>query len=122
MTYRISKDFHLSYSHQLGGLPDGHPCGRLHGHNAVVRVTLEAADHRLRAPAFVLDYGDLKPLGNFLDRVLDHQHLNDIVDWEPTAENLARYLYDWCNEMHPEWPVVEVAWSETPKTWASYQR
>ena len=118
MSYLISKDFHLSYSHQLTGLPDGHPCGRVHGHNAVVRVTL-TADH-LNAVGFVLDYGDLKPLSTWLDEILDHRHLNEVVVFNPTAENLAAFVFGWIERTQPDWPVSSVGWSETPKTWAVY--
>jgi 6-pyruvoyltetrahydropterin/6-carboxytetrahydropterin synthase len=115
--YEISKDFHLSYAHHLTGLADGHPCSRPHGHNAVVRVTLEAAE--LNEDGFVLDYNDLKPLGDWLDLLMDHQDLNEIVSFQPSAENLARFVYDFCAGM--DWPVVAVGWSETPKTWAVYR-
>lgn len=121
MSYLITKDFHLSYSHQLTGLPDGHPCARLHGHNAVVRVTLEAPG--LNAVGFVLDYGALKPLSDWLDNTLDHRHLNDVLseNLNPTAEYLAQLVYEWCHNAYPDWPVTSVGWSETPKTWAVYR-
>ena len=38
--YTISKDFAWSASHVLDGLPKGHQCGRLHGHNYVARIEL----------------------------------------------------------------------------------
>jgi 6-pyruvoyltetrahydropterin/6-carboxytetrahydropterin synthase len=115
--YTISKEFTFSYSHTLDGLPDGHQCARLHGHNAVVRVEL-AAD-RLDATGFVIDYGDLSPLGKWLDGTFDHRHLNDTVEFNPTAENLAAHVYQWCQRRG--WPVTAVGWSETPKTWATYR-
>ena len=115
--YEIQKDFALSYSHQLAGLPDDHQCARMHGHNAVVRITL-AADE-LDATGFVMDYGDLKPLKTFLDDTLDHRHINDVFDWNPTAENLAYWLFWWASALG--WPVKSVGWSETPKTWAVYR-
>jgi 6-pyruvoyltetrahydropterin/6-carboxytetrahydropterin synthase len=115
--YRITKEFHLSASHQLAGLPDWHPCGRVHGHNYIIKVTL-AAD-TLDAHGFVLDYNDLDPLKSYLDNKFDHRHINDRVDFQPTSENLARYLYDWCRDMG--WPIESVAVSETPKTWAEYR-
>lgn len=118
MTYKISKEFAFSASHILGGLPEVHQCARLHGHNIVVRVTLAAED--LDATGFVLDYGELGPLGRWLDATFDHRHLNDVVDFNPTAENLARFVFEKCVSMR--WPVVLVEWSETPKTWASYER
>ncbi|MGO8249243.1 6-carboxytetrahydropterin synthase, partial [Rhizobium johnstonii] len=33
--YRITKEFHLSSSHQLDHLPADHQCARLHCHNYV---------------------------------------------------------------------------------------
>ena len=114
--YRITKTFELSYSHQLHGLPEGHQCGRVHGHNAVVRVELRA--DRLDKTGFVLDYGQLAPMKRYLDTTMDHRHLNDVLDCNPTAENLARHLFRFAKDQG--WPVHEVAWSETPKTWAYY--
>jgi 6-pyruvoyltetrahydropterin/6-carboxytetrahydropterin synthase len=110
----ITKDFALSVSHQLHGLRDGHPCARLHGHNVTVRVELQAEE--LDGVGFVLDYGDLAPLGDWLDAEFDHRHLNDVVDFNPTAEHMADHIFAWCAERG--WPVSAVGWSETPKTWA----
>jgi len=117
MTYEISKDYALSYSHTLHGLPEGHPCARLHGHNGVVRV--ELATDTLDPTGFVIDYGDLRPLAAWIETTMDHRHLNDVVTGNPTAERLARHVHDWCAERG--WPVVAVGWSETPKTWATYR-
>lgn len=110
--------FEFSASHQLYGLPPEHQCSRLHGHNFVVEVTL-AAD-TLNDVGFVKDYGELRPLKDYLDATLDHRHLNDCVPFNTTAENFARYLYEWCEAQG--WPVVKVGWSETPKTWAYFGR
>ena len=116
-SYRISKDFTFSASHVLMGLREGHPCGRMHGHNIVVRVVLEG--EWLDEHGFLLDYGDLRPLGEWLDSTFDHRHLNDVVDFQPSAEQMAAHIYAWCKEYG--WPVLEVGWSETPKTWACYR-
>lgn len=120
MTYRISKEFHFSASHQLHGLRDGHPCGRVHGHNYIVRVTLESetVDER----GFVVDYNDLKPFGQWIDDTLDHEHLNNVLPMQPTAENMARLFVEVIEEEFPmpEGVRVSVAVSETPKTWAEW--
>jgi 6-pyruvoyltetrahydropterin/6-carboxytetrahydropterin synthase len=116
--YTISKEFHFSASHQLLKLPSDHPCARMHGHNYVVRVELKS--EQLNQYGFVRDYNDLKALKDFIDEKLDHQHLNDVLgDDNTTAENLAKYLYDWAKSQWPELSAMHV--SETPKTWASYQ-
>lgn len=115
--YAVSKEFAFSASHQLTGLHPDHQCARLHGHNIVVRVTLEA--ETLDAVGFVLDYGEMAPLKEWIDQWLDHRHLNDVVTFNPTAEHFCRYIYDWCTDRG--WPVAQVEWSETPKTWAAYR-
>lgn len=117
MTYTISKEFHFSASHQLDGLPDDHQCARLHGHNYV--VVLRLASHQLNPVGFVLDYGDLAPFKKYVDDALDHRHLNDLLPFNPTAENLARWLFDVAASWG--WPVDGVGVSETPKTWAWFE-
>jgi len=115
--YRITKEFSFSASHILEGLPYGHPCGRLHGHNYIVEIELKRSylDH----VGFVVDYGDLKRLKEYIDDVLDHKHLNDVLTANPTAENLAEHLLRWARTHWMEVSAVRV--SETPKTWAEYR-
>lgn len=121
MAYSISKDYAFSASHRLDGLAEGHQCGRLHGHNYAVRVTLTG--RVLDGTGMVLDYAQLAPVKDYLDQALDHRHLNDVLDDNPTAENLARYLHAKLRELVdvPYTVTCEVAVSETPKTWASYR-
>ncbi|WP_029906431.1 6-carboxytetrahydropterin synthase QueD [Prevotella sp. 10(H)] len=115
--YKISKQFSFSASHILEGLPQEHPCSRLHGHNYVVTVHLRAKD--LNNVGFVKDYRELSVVKEYIDQRLDHRHLNDIVPFNPTAELLAKYLYDVFKKYIPELYAVEV--SETPKTTAIYE-
>lgn len=124
MTYTVSKDFAFSASHVLDGLPPGHQCGRLHGHNYLVRVVLSADS--LDTTGFVLDYGELAPVKGLLDDTLDHRHLNDVLPEEvgnPTAEHLAEWLAGQVRDLLdvPDWMRVAVSVSETPKTWATYE-
>lgn len=119
MAFRITKRFEFSASHQLTGLADGHQCARLHGHNYVVELELSAAADSLTLTGFVRDYGDLGPFKSWLDKTVDHRHLNDLVKENPTAENLAHWLYDQWSGSFPELSAVRV--SETPKTWAEYR-
>lgn len=117
--YEISKDFHFSASHQLEGLPADHPCSRLHGHNFIVRLYL--ASEELTDVGFVVDYRSLQHFSDWLDETFDHRHLNDAVTFNPTSENMTRYIYDTAkDDFHL--PVSAVSWSETPKTWATYRR
>lgn len=118
MTYSITKDFAFSASHVLLGLPEGHQCGRLHGHNYVLRVTLQG--NELLPVGFLFDYGDLAPVKAMVDEVLDHRHLNDWMQVNPTAENLAHTVAKALPTLLdlPEGVRVSVGVSETPKTWA----
>lgn len=121
--YTISKDFTWSASHVLDGLPEGHPCGRMHGHNYTARLIITG--YAVDATGFLVDYGRLKPFGEYIDTVLDHRHLNDVLDVNPTAENLSRHLRTMAlrviaNDIRGSSHRVSVAVSETPKTWATY--
>lgn len=116
--YKISKEFSFSAAHSLHGLPDDHPCSRLHGHNYVVTVHLRSKE--LNAHGFVRDYTELKIVKQFIDTRLDHRNLNDIMaPLNSSAENLAKMLFDEFKHRIPELYAVEV--SETPKTSAIYE-
>jgi 6-pyruvoyltetrahydropterin/6-carboxytetrahydropterin synthase len=117
--YEIQKEFHFSASHQLTHLPDGHQCARLHGHNYIVVVVL--GSNELNEDGFVKDYGELKPLKKYIDTMLDHRHLNDVFSFHTTAENMSKHIYTLCKERFGWEEVVEVRFSETPKTWARYR-
>ena len=116
--YTITKEFAFSASHQLNHLPTTHPCSRVHGHNYVIKVELRST--KLNKNDFVRDYRELDGLKIYLDDVLDHRHLNEIMLLPPTAENIAKYLFDMFITPIPELYAVEV--SETPKTNCRYER
>ncbi len=116
--YRISKEFSFSASHVLEGLPEGHKCGRLHGHNYI--VVIELFSTRLDEHGFVVDYGDLQPFKDIIDGELDHRHLNDVFDFQTSAENIAKHLFERATRLWDS--VVCVRVSETAKTWAEFSR
>ncbi|MGO4490000.1 6-pyruvoyl trahydropterin synthase family protein [Microbacterium sp. 2RAF4] len=121
MKATISKDFDFAASHRLEGLREGHQCSRIHGHNYVVRVTVVGD---VVEPGFVIDYGDFAPIKAWLDDTLDHRHLNDVIDMNPTAEHLAALLAEtaysvFADAGYRNVDAVTVSVSETPKTWAS---
>lgn len=117
MMYKISKEFAFSASHILHGLPEEHPCTRLHGHNYLITVHLKS--ETLNEVGFVKDYRELQSIKEYIDNTLDHRHLNDIFSFNPSAENMAKHLFDLFSMMIPEIYAVEV--SETPKTSAIYE-
>ena len=123
MSISIGKRFTFEAAHRLGGLPEGHKCRRLHGHSYTVEVVL-AADE-LSGPGLAADFAVLDVFRDHLAAAYDHRVLNEVIDVEPTSENLARALFDWCTAsiVLPETAYVEaVRVSETPATWAEYRR
>ncbi len=115
--FTIQKQFSFSASHQLDGLSPEHQCSRLHGHNYIVELVLQAEE--LDENGFVVDYLDLKPFKEYIDNTLDHRHLNEVLPFQTSAENLAKFLYDWAKARWSQVSAVRV--SETPKTWAEYR-
>lgn len=116
--FTITKQFSFSASHILHGLPEGHKCGQLHGHNYIVEMELRSAT--LNSVGFVRDYRELDEFKHFIDDKLDHRHLNDVMcGLNPTAENMACWLYHLFSPTYPELRAVRV--SETAKTWAEYR-
>jgi len=120
--YRIGKSFKFEAAHRLGDLPDHHKCARVHGHSYAVEVTLVAQD--LSGPGFVVDFAELEPVKQYLADTFDHRLINDVVTVEPTSENLARLIFDWCAEKLPlpdGVRVEAVKVSETATSWAEYR-
>ena len=117
MPYTISKQFAFCASHTLDSLPEGHKCRRLHGHN--YKVEVELRDNALDPDGMVRDYGDLALFRDYLNKYYDHRHLNDVVNFPPTAEAMAYHLYQLAKELFSQTVAVRV--SETSETWAEYR-
>jgi len=121
VSYRIGKAFAFEAAHRLPGLPEGHKCGRLHGHSYRVEVVLGAAE--LTPPGFVTDFGDLAPFREHIDASLDHRLLDNVLDAPATSEALACHLAEWfVANVEPGIPgrLLSVRVSETPTSWAEY--
>lgn len=120
--FTLTKQFSFSAAHHLPHLPEDHPCHRVHGHNYKVELVFRDGGLDERGFAFV-DYRELDPFKKALDEKLDHQDLNAVLDFQTTAERLARYLYKLACTVLPHPVAVRlkaVRVSETDKTWAEY--
>lgn len=99
--YIIAVDSHFASSHQIVGY-DG-KCSNMHGHTWKVKVEVKA-DH-VNEIGICFDFKSLKELINSIIDDLDHQNLNQLEpfkDMNPTAENIARYLYQTIKAKLPE--------------------
>lgn len=116
--YRIGIEYQFEAAHFLFDVPEGHKCGRIHGHNYVVVVELES--EVLDEVGFVKDYFDIKPIKTFIDENWDHRLRNECVDFNPTVENIAKFLYDEFKPQFKELSAITIR--ETPTTYCTYSK
>ncbi len=130
--YRVTRAISFCYGHRLLNY-DG-KCRHLHGHNG--RAVLSLAAPALDPLGMVMDFSRMKRVvGGWIDATLDHKmllHRDDpalpllrqlgepvfVMDVNPTAENIARLIYDFAAAQG--FPVVEVQLWETEACFASY--
>ncbi|MGL5726743.1 MAG: 6-carboxytetrahydropterin synthase QueD [Plesiomonas sp.] len=92
MTTTLFKDFMFEAAHHLPHVPEGHKCGRLHGHSFTVRV--EVTGEVDPYTGWVIDFSEIKQAFKPIYDQLDHYYLNDISGLEnPTSEVLARWIW-----------------------------
>lgn len=78
--YTVSKRMEISASHSLT-LSYPSKCEKLHGHNWIITVWCRSAE--LNADGMVVDFTHIKDI---VKGTLDHQNLNEIFSFNPTAE------------------------------------
>jgi 6-pyruvoyltetrahydropterin/6-carboxytetrahydropterin synthase len=132
--FRVTKEIRFCYGHRLLNY-DG-KCRYLHGHNGRAVITLAAPS--LDSLGMVVDFSQIKRVvGAWIDAHLDHRmilHKDDpvlpilkqqgepvfLVDVNPTAENIAKLIYDFVASQ--SFPVEEVTLWETDDSYAVYRK
>jgi 6-pyruvoyltetrahydropterin/6-carboxytetrahydropterin synthase len=88
-------------------------CENMHGHTFQIEIHIEA--NELDSSGIAIDFQTLK---DYLESILpDHQVLNDVFEFPPSAENLARHFF---RQIKQVYPVSKVVIWESESTAASY--
>jgi 6-pyruvoyltetrahydropterin/6-carboxytetrahydropterin synthase len=130
--FRVTREIRFCYGHRLLNY-DG-KCKHLHGHNG--RAVIALAGARLDPLGMVVDFSRIKhAVSAWIDEHLDHKmllHRDDpllpvlrqhgqpvfVMDHNPTAENIARLIYEVARAQGL--PVAEVHLWETDDCFATY--
>jgi 6-pyruvoyltetrahydropterin/6-carboxytetrahydropterin synthase len=131
--YSVTQQIHFCYGHRL--LEYAGKCAHLHGHNVVAELTFETSS--LDPCGMVIDFNEIKSkLKSWIDTHLDHKMLlrsddpmADLLsasgepiyrmEGNPTAENIARLLFDRARSLGL--PVIRAELRETPTQFATYR-
>ena len=102
MHISLTKTIDFEAAHWLPTFPEGHKCRRLHGHSFKIDVVIEGEVDP--AKGFLQDFGEVKDATGPIRKQLDHYCLNDIEGLgDPTAEMLAKWIYD---RLKPNLPLL----------------
>jgi len=100
--YTVIKRMEISAAHSLS-LSYPSKCEYLHGHNWI--ITVHCHSKELNTDGMVIDFTHIKQV---VKDQLDHRNLNEVLPFNPTAENIARWI---CDQL-PTCYKVEVQESE----------
>jgi 6-pyruvoyltetrahydropterin/6-carboxytetrahydropterin synthase len=122
--YEVSVDETFAAAHNLRNYKG--KCEDLHGHNYKVRIVL--AGKELDAVGLLYDFVHLKQVIQGVIRSLDHKYLNELPPFDtlnPSAENIARHIYDQTSKQIRETPngagIASITVWETETTAATYR-
>ena len=120
MLHRLTVRHHFDAAHYLREYHGA--CSRLHGHRWQVEVTVQGS--QLDELGMLVDFGVLKQALKSELQELDHHLINDLSPFttlNPTAENLAKYLFERLLVLLAGASLKKVRVYETPDAWAEYE-
>lgn len=94
-------------------------CSRLHGHTYRVAACFRFAS--LQDSGMALDFRNAKALLRDNLKYMDHSYINELPEFSvrnPTAENLAKFIYDRLKAAQPN--IYSVTVWETPTSRSTY--
>ena len=86
--YYVTKRMEIAGCHHLN-LSYESKCENLHGHNWIVTVFCKAEN--LNSDGIVIDFKHVK---NKIHGFLDHGNFNELLPFNPTAENIAKWIVE----------------------------
>ena len=109
--YRVKKTIEVSGAHSLT-LDYESKCSNLHGHNWIIEIYMQS--RVLDNNGMVMDFTHIKQR---IHDMLDHKNLNKEFGFNPTAENIAKWI---CYELGEKCYKVTV--QESTGNVAEYER
>lgn len=97
----------IDSAHELVGYKG--KCSSRHGHSWKLELDFRGDSRNLDSVGILVDFGIVKEL----KEILDHKVLNDVVDVNPTAENLCMWIYGWLEERLENRVEIKVRLYET---------
>lgn len=114
----IYKEFSIEAAHWLPNVPEGHKCGRLHGHSFKVIIKLSGEPDS--ETGWIMDFSDIKKAFKPIFSILDHNCLNHVEGLtNPTSEHMAIWIWEKLKPVLPLLCSVEV--KETCTSGCIYQ-
>jgi len=122
--YEVSVEETFAAAHNLRNYKG--KCEDLHGHNYKIRVVLSGKE--LDSTGLLYDFVNLKHVIRTIIASLDHKYLNELPPFDtinPSAENLARHIFDQASRQLPAAPngagIASITVWETDTTAATYR-
>lgn len=113
MPYELRVEVEFPAAHHLVGYPGD--CARPHGHNWVAEIFV--CSKKTDSIGMAFDFRDLKNAAKELVAGWDHQDLNTLADFKdcnPSAEQIARIMYE---RLKPLFPKEKGSWLKKVTIW-----